>query len=229
MKHLPLLLGFSLVLQTLPAFADVSPEDLDEKALRASKILKNLVEEKLIPKLLIKEATCVAAVTLYKGGLLGLGAKGGKGVASCRTKDGWSNPSFLNLTGANLGPQIGVGKVDMVLVFVGEDSTDQLKKRNFSGDAQATLIAGPVGREALVGVDLKLENGIYSYSKGKGLYFGATIGAVMIKPDRDSNELLYPGVDATKILKTPADGKVLPASASTFLESLEEIDPRSED
>lgn len=222
-KHLPLALV--LALTSLSSFAGDSAKDLDEKAEKASKVLNSIVVDKEIPASLIKGADCVAAVTIVKGGFAGFGAKSGQGLATCRVDGGWSNPSVINVNGASLGPQIGVGKVSMVMVFVGSKSVEQLKKRNMTGDAQLSLVAGPVGREAMAGVDFKLDNGIYSYSSAKGLYIGATIGAAMISPDKSSNAALYKdidGSDISTILETPASDD-LPASFHSFISDLQSM------
>lgn len=215
-----------LALSSLSSFAGDSLKNLNDKAERASKILQFVSSEQEIPRAMIASANCVAAVTIHKAGMMGVGAKSGQGLATCRTENGWSNPSVLNVNGASVGPQIGIGKVNMVMVFVGDKAVQQLKSKNMTGDMQLSLVAGPVGREAMAGVDFKLENGIYSYAKAKGLYFGATLGAAMISPDKSSNGLLYKEVEdynLAAILETPASDE-LPDAFKEFLNSLNELD-----
>ena len=223
MKHLPLTL--LLALSSISSFAGDSAKDLEESADKASKVLSSISNEMEIPRAMVQGADCVAAVTIIKGGLMGIGAKSGQGLATCKTKDGWSNPIVLNVNGANVGPQIGIGKSSMVMVFVGEKAVEQLKTKNMTGDMQLSLVAGPVGREAMAGVDFKLDNGIYSYSKAKGLYFGATIGAAMISPDKSSNSALYTDIidfNPSMILETPASAE-LPSAFQNFIEELNKL------
>lgn len=223
MKHIPFTL--LLALTSFASFAGDSARELDQRAEKATKVLSSISNELEIPRAMVHGADCVAAVTIVKGGLMGFGAKSGQGLATCKTKDGWSNPVVLNVNGANIGPQIGIGKSSMVMVFVGDKAVQQLKNKNMTGDMQLSFVAGPVGREAMAGVDFKLDNGIYSYSKAKGLYFGATLGAAMISPDKSSNSALYSEIidyNPSLILETPATSE-LPTAFQNFLEELNKL------
>jgi SH3 domain-containing YSC84-like protein 1 len=220
MNHLTL--SLLLTLSSIAAYAGDSAEDLNNKANKATKVLSSLADELEIPRAMINGGDCLAAVTILKGGFAGFGAKTGQGLVTCKTKNGWSNPSVINVNGGSFGPQIGIGKIAMVMVFVGEKSVNQLKKDSVTGDLQVSLVAGPMGREAMAGVDFKLENGIYSYAKAKGLYAGATIGAALISPDKSSNTAIYEGTtsaDISTILETPANDD-LPEAFKNFLNEI---------
>lgn len=224
MKYISLTILLSL--SSLTTLAADSAKDLDDKADKAARILTKVVEEQEIPRALIKKADCMAAVTIFKGGFAGFGAKLGQGLVTCRTANGWSNPQVVNIQGANVGPQIGIGKVNMVMAFIGDEAVKQVKKRNVSGDLQLSLVAGPVGRDAMAGVDFKLDNGIYAYSSAKGLYFGATLGAALMSPDKSSNSALYKDIikgDLSTILETDAS-EDLPQSFKSFLDDLKALD-----
>lgn len=222
MKYITFALALSLT--ALSVFAGDSAEDLAKKADRASKIVLSLSNELEIPSRMLKEADCVAAITIVKGGIAGFGAKSGQGVATCRTDNGWSNPSILNVNGGSFGPQIGVGKVSMLMIYKGDSAVRQLKNKSFTGDMQISAVAGPIGREAGMGIDVKLENGIYAYSKAKGFYFGATLGAAMISVDKSSNTALYNGIedDISTILETPASDK-LPMEFQEFIAVIDSV------
>lgn len=223
MKYLSFALAFALT--TASAMADDSVKKLNERAVKATKVLTSIASDLEIPRAMVQAADCVAAVTIIKGGMMGLGAKSGSGLVVCKTEDGWSNPSVLNVNGANIGPQIGIGKASMVMIFVGDKSVEQLKSKNMTGDVQLSAVAGPVGREAMAGVDFKLDNGIYSYSKAKGLYLGATLGAAMMSPDKSSNSALYKdlSIDMSTILETPASSN-LPDAFQDFIDELSKLE-----
>src|SRR5437660_3428242 len=74
-----------------------------------------------IPQEVLGSAECVAVVpSLLKGGFI-VGAKYGRGLASCRTAKGWSAPAFFVVTGGSFGFQIGGQAVDLVVLIMNKD------------------------------------------------------------------------------------------------------------
>jgi len=103
---------------------------------------------------------------MIKGGFV-FGAKGGKGVATCRTTKRWSAPAFITISGGNWGLQIGVEAVDLVMIFQNEKAMQRLLSSNFHVGADASAAAGPVGRHAEAGTTWKLDTEILTYSRAK--------------------------------------------------------------
>ena len=84
-----------------------------------------------IPQEVLEHAKCVAVVPhMLKGGFV-FGAENGRGVATCRTDNGWSAPAFFAITGGSWGLQIGVEGVDLVMIIQNEDGMRQLINSNF--------------------------------------------------------------------------------------------------
>jgi lipid-binding SYLF domain-containing protein len=97
--------------------------------------------DKGIPEEVLEHAKCIAVVPhMVKGGFV-FGGKGGKGVATCRTSDGWSAPAFITISGGSWGLQIGVEAVDVVLIIQNEKGIQKLLESNFQIGADASAAA----------------------------------------------------------------------------------------
>jgi SH3 domain-containing YSC84-like protein 1 len=144
-----------------------------------------------IPQDVLADAKCIAVVPdMVKGGFV-FGANHGRGVATCRVGNGWSQPAFLAITGGTWGAQIGLESVDLVMVFLGDAGAKQLLSSQFKLGAEAGVAAGPVGREAQASTDWKMKNKILVYSRTKGLFAGIDLSGAAVKPDDDSTRAYY--------------------------------------
>ena len=161
------------------------------------------VREKAIPKELLDTAEAIAVFPgVLKAAFL-VGGRGGQGVISRRVKGGWSAPGFFNLGGGSFGPQIGAQRTDYVLLIMNPAGLDGLLKDKFELGGEASIAAGPVGREAAASTNPRLDAGILSYSRSKGVFIGAALKGAVISPDNDLNEAIY-GKKADEVLKGPA-------------------------
>jgi SH3 domain-containing YSC84-like protein 1 len=125
--------------------------------------------DKAIPREVLDSAECVAVFpSTVKGGFI-VGARKGDGVVSCRTSNGWSAPVFLDLAGGSIGAQIGAQATDYILAFMNRSGMDHLLKNELTLGGEASVAAGPVGREAGASTDWKLNAQILSYSRSKEL------------------------------------------------------------
>lgn len=144
-----------------------------------------------IPQDVLADAKCIAVVPdMVKGGFV-FGANHGRGVATCRVGNGWSQPAFLAITGGTWGAQIGLESVDLVMVFLGDAGAKQLLSSQFKLGAEAGVAGGPVGREAQASTDWKMKNKILVYSRTKGLFAGIDLSGAAVKPDDDSTRSYY--------------------------------------
>jgi len=168
-----------------------------------------------IPEEVLERAKCIAVVPhMVKGGFV-FGGKAGKGVATCRTANGWSAPAFITISGGNWGLQIGVEAVDLVMIIQNEKGMQKLLSSNFQLGADASAAAGPVGRHASAGTDWKLDTEILTYSRAKGAFAGLTLEGASIRQDNDSRKAIYGAKVTTRALllgKVPA-----PSVAKPFL------------
>ena len=160
------------------------------------------VKDKAIPKELLDTAEAIAVFPgVLKAAFL-VGGRGGQGVISRRVKGGWSPPVFFNIGGGSFGPQIGAQRTDYVLLIMNQSGLDGLLRDKFELGGEASIAAGPVGREAAASTNPRLDAGILSYSRSKGAFIGAALKGAMISPDNDLNEAIY-GKKADAVLQGP--------------------------
>ena len=155
--------------------------------------LKQLMNtpDNAIPQEVLADAKCIAVVPdMVKGGFV-FGANHGRGVSTCRTGTGWSQPAFFAITGGTWGAQIGLESVDLVMVFLGDAGAKELLSSQFKLGAEAGVAAGPLGREAQASTDWKMKNKILVYSRTKGLFAGIDLSGAAVKPDDDSTRAYY--------------------------------------
>jgi len=198
-------------------WAGSAREDATERLDNAKQVMHEIMgmPDKGIPEEVLEHAKCVAVIPhMVKGGFV-FGGKGGKGVATCRTADGWSAPAFITISGGSWGLQIGVEAVDVVLIIQNEKGMQKLLESNFQIGADASAAAGPVGRHAEAGTDWKMDTEILTYSRAKGAFAGLTLEGASIRQDNDSRQAIYGRNVTTRALLL---GKVAaPAAAQPFL------------
>ncbi|HEY2496292.1 MAG TPA: lipid-binding SYLF domain-containing protein [Candidatus Angelobacter sp.] len=164
-----------------------------ERLRNAGDDLKQLMNapDSAIPQEVLADAKCVAVVPdMVKGGFV-FGANHGRGVATCRTGNGWSQPYFFAITGGTWGAQIGLESVDLVMVFLGNAGMQELLTSQFKLGAEAGVAGGPLGREAQASTDWKMKDKILVYSRTKGLFAGIDLSGAAVKPDDDSTRAYY--------------------------------------
>src|ERR1700693_5362588 len=171
-----------------------------------------------IPQEVLGSAECVAVVpSMLKGGFI-VGAKYGRGLASCRTPKGWSAPAFFVVTGGSFGFQIGGQAVDLVMLIMNKDGMKHLLSSEFALGADASVAAGPVGRHAEGNTDWKMRSEVLTYSRARGLFAGVTLNGAQIKQDKDSTREFYGRMVP---FRTSLVGEIdPPAGANAFLTTL---------
>jgi len=192
-------------------------EDATDRLDSAKQVMHEIMgmPDKGIPEEVLEHAKCIAVVPhMVKGGFI-FGAKGGKGVATCRTANGWSAPAFITISGGSWGLQIGVEAVDVVMIIQNEKGMQRLLSSNFQVGGDASAAAGPVGRHAEAGTDWKMDTEILTYSRAKGAFAGLTVEGASLRQDNDSRQAIYgPNVTTRALLL----GKVpVPSAARPFL------------
>ena len=155
--------------------ADIKDEI--EQSAKAARVFDEIMSapDKAIPKRVLDDADCVAVFPSVIKAAFGIGGRGGRGVVSCRTDQGWSAPAFLNVGGGSFGAQIGVESTDYVMLFMTPESAHSLLQSNVKVGGNLSVAAGPVGREAGAATDVKLNAQLLTYSRGKGLFAGAAL------------------------------------------------------
>ena len=201
-------------------WAGSSREATTDRLDHAGRVIHEIMAapDKGIPQEVLEHAKCIAVVPhMLKGGFV-FGAENGRGVATCRTANGWSAPAFFTITGGSWGLQIGVEGVDLVMIIQNEEGMKHLINSNFELGGDASAAAGPVGRHASADTDWKLNTEVLTYSRAKGLFAGLTLTGAAIRRDEDSTEATY-GHDVTT--RHILNGEeAIPASAQSFIEAV---------
>lgn len=174
--------------------------------------------DKGIPEEVLSNAKCILVVPdLIKGGFI-FGGKHGRGVASCRTADGWSAPAFVSVGGGSWGLQIGIEGVDLVMLVMNDQGFQHLLSSKFELTGEGSVAAGPVGRHASAGTDWKMNTEMLTYSRSKGVFAGLTLEGAVVEQDNDSTHAIYGKHVA---FRTTLSGKAAtPKSAEAFLKAV---------
>ena len=121
---------------------------------------------------------------------------------------------FIALDGGSVGYQIGGSSTDLVMLFMNDRALHSLLSDKFKLGADASVAAGPVGRSAAAGTDLKLNSEILSYSRSKGIFAGVSLDGAVVQADKSGDQAQY-GDDVTihQILsgqiRVPSSGRPL--------------------
>jgi SH3 domain-containing YSC84-like protein 1 len=171
--------------------------------------------DKGIPDEVLSNAKCIVVIPhLVKGGFV-FGAEHGRGVATCRTAEGWSAPAFVSLGGGSWGLQIGVEGVDLVMLVMNDNGLRHMLSSKFEIGADASASAGPVGRHASAGTDWKMDAEILTYSRSKGVFAGISLDGAVVQQDVDSTRAIY-GHNTS--LRATLNGQIdAPQSTRAFL------------
>src|SRR6202140_1751978 len=204
------------------AWAGSAREDTVERMQKSVDVLQSIMAtpDRGIPEEVLTGSKCILVVpNLIKGGFI-IGGKHGRGVASCRTPEGWSAPAFVSVGGGSWGLQIGVEGVDLVMVVMNEQGFQHLLSSKFELTGEGSVAAGPVGRHASAGTDWKMNTEMLTYSLSKGAFAGLTLEGAVVQEDNDSTRAIY-GKD--KAFRTILDGKTsTPKSGEAFVHAVAE-------
>jgi lipid-binding SYLF domain-containing protein len=189
---------------------------------KAAMVFKQIMDtlDQAIPHHLLESAKCIAIIPGDKKFAFIFGGSYGRGVATCRTGHGWSAPMFVAIDGGSVGYQVGGSSTDIVMLFMNDHALHSLLSDKFKLGADASVAAGPVGRNTAAATDLKLNAEILSYSRTKGVFAGVSLDGAVVQADKSGDEALYgANVDRHEIV----DGKTTaPDSANRLLHELHE-------
>jgi len=218
LKHLLIFPTLFLVAAQI-AFASDHDDDV-ARTQKSAQVFKEIMDtpDKGIPRDLLDSAKCIAIIPGDKKFAFVFGGSYGRGVATCRTEHGWSAPVFLAMDGGSVGYQIGGSSTDVIMLFMNDHALHSLLSDKFKLGADASVAAGPLGRNAAAATDLKLNAEILSYSRSKGIFAGVSLDGTVIQADKSGDQAAYgASVDRHEIL----DGQVqVPASAKRLVDEL---------
>jgi lipid-binding SYLF domain-containing protein len=204
------------------AWAGSDREDTIDRLQKSVDVLRSVMStpDKGIPEEVMSGAKCILIVpNLIKGGFI-IGGKHGRGVATCRTADGWSAPAFVSVGGGSWGLQIGVEGVDLVMLVMNDRGLQHLLSSKFELTGEGSVAAGPVGRHASAGTDWMLNTEVLTYSRSKGIFAGLTLEGAVVQQDNDSTRAIYhKHMEFRNILSGRAS---TPHSGEAFLQAVSE-------
>jgi lipid-binding SYLF domain-containing protein len=214
-----LLVSFAGLIGT-NAWAGSAHEDTVDRLQKSVDVLHAIMAtpDKGIPEEVLSHAKCILVVPdLIKGGFIA-GGKHGRGVASCRTADGWSAPAFVSVGGGSWGLQIGVEGVDLVMLVMNDQGFQHLLSSKFEFTGEGSIAAGPVGRHASAGTDWKMNTEMLTYSRSRGAFAGLTVEGAVVEQDNDSTQAIY---GKNKTFRNILSGKVsTPRSGEAFVKAV---------
>ncbi len=209
------------LLVALTAVASSDREDDVNRTHKAAQVFQEIMNapDQGIPQGLLESAKCIAIIPGDVKFAFIFGGNYGRGLATCRTGHGWSAPMFVAIDGGSVGYQIGGSSTDIVLLFMNDHALHSLLSDKFKLGADASVAAGPVGRNASAGTDLKLNAEILSYSRTKGVFAGVSLAGAVVQADKSGDRAMYgDNVDRHQIL----DGRTaVPASARRLLREID--------
>ena len=221
-KTTSLLLMCVMVMLGTYAWAGSAREDTVARLQSSVDVLHAVMAapDKGIPEEVLSNAKCILVVpNLIKGGFI-FGGKHGRGVATCRTSEGWSAPAFVSVGGGSWGLQIGVEGVDLVMLVMNDQGFQHLLSSKFELTGEGSVAAGPVGRHASAGTDWKMNTEMLTYSRSKGVFAGLTLEGAVVEQDNDSTHAIY---GRHMMFRNILSGRAAtPRSADAFLKAVSE-------
>ena len=168
-----------------------------------------------IPQSLLRDAQGIAIVPgVVKGGFV-VGVRHGKGVVLIRDEvANWQAPQFVSLTGGSVGWQLGIQSTDVILVFKSRKSIDGLMNGKMTIGVDVAAAAGPVGRQAAAATDPRLNAGIFSYSRSRGLFAGVSLDGSVLRVDQQATAAYY------RVPGQPSGPAVVPVSTIQLINRL---------
>ena len=222
MKQLARVLTATMVMVGTAQFSNAADDSakLSQRLNSARAVVNEIMStpDKGIPEKILEGASCVVVVPAYKKAAFVFGGQYGQGVATCRTKKGWSAPVFVQLAGGSFGFQIGGQSTDLVLIAMNHDGLQHMLTNKFKLGADAAASAGPVGRNAQAGTDWKLNAEFLTYSRSKGLFAGLDLDGTVLSQNEDDTRAEYgSNVSFKDVL---AGNQATPAGARPFVRTV---------
>lgn len=176
-----------------PAWFLQAAESAAERLADATRIFDEIMAtpDKGIPQDLLARAQCVVIVPGLKEAGLVVGGKYGRGFATCRRGGSWSATAGVRVEGGSVGFQIGASSTDVVMLVMNQRGMDHLLQDKFTLGAEASVAAGPVGRQGSAQTDAKMSAEILSWSRSKGLFAGIALSGATLRPDKQLDREMY--------------------------------------
>jgi SH3 domain-containing YSC84-like protein 1 len=192
----------------------------DERLKTAATVLSEMTAsvDTGIPQSLLAKAQCVVVIPGVKKAALGVGGQYGRGYISCRTAGHWSAPGAVRIEGGSVGLQIGGADTDVIMLVLNDRGVDRLLSSKFTVGADASVAAGPVGRQAQAQTDATMMAEILAWSHARGVYAGISLQGSTLREDATENKDLYGREMSNKDIVKGATG--IPRGAGALMDAL---------
>jgi len=220
---------FALALSLCSSVVLFAADTAQERLSDATKVFNEIMAtpDKGVPQELLETAHCIVIVPGMKQAALGIGAKFGRGYTVCRqNRAGWGAPAAIRVEGGSFGFQIGVSNTDIIMLVMNDRGMRRLLEDKVTLGAEATVAAGPVGRQTSASTDVQVSAEILSWSRSKGLFAGIALHGATLRPDNDVNEELYGSKLTNKEILM--GGQTAPAGAMDLITALNRYSPRED-
>ena len=224
----------SILLAAVPLFAGVASASaqtkVDDRLRDSGRVLKEILDvPDSIPQELLDKADCVVVFPSVLKAAFIIGGSYGRGAMSCRQgqdfRGPWGAPTMMALEGGSFGFQIGGQATDFVLLVMNESGASGILASKVKLGADASIAAGPVGRDASADTDATLRAQILSYSRARGLFAGVSLEGSTIRPDNGDNRRVYgEKVSARDIVLSKA--VAVPPAAEPLISTLDAKTPK---
>ena len=223
----------SIFLTVLPIFAEMasaSNKTKDDRLRNCGSVLKEILDvPDNIPQDLLDKADCVVVFPSVLKAAFIVGGSYGRGAMSCRKgeefRGPWGAPTMMALEGGSFGFQIGGEATDFVLLVMNEGGARGILSSKVKLGADASVAAGPVGRDSSADTDVSLRAEILSYSRARGLFAGVSLEGSTIRPDNGDNRRVYGRNIPAKEIVLSGD-IVAPRAAERMISTLDTRTPK---
>lgn len=183
-----------------------------------------------IPQDLLDKSECVVVYPSVLKAAFVIGGSYGRGAMTCRTGEHytgpWSAPTMMALEGGSIGFQIGGQATDFVLLIMNDRGAHSILSNKVKLGADASVAAGPKGRNATAETDVTMRAEVLSYSRARGLFAGISLEGSTVRPDNDANERVYgKKLEAESIVFKGA--VAVPPPAQKMVASLNQKSPKN--
>jgi lipid-binding SYLF domain-containing protein len=223
-------LSFCLVAVAVPTLHAANKE---QKRLENSGVVMQEIMNtpENIPQEVLEKADCVIVFPSVLKAAFVVGGSYGRGAMVCRTgknfRGPWGAPAMYALEGGSIGFQIGGQATDLVLLVMNERGASSILSSKVKLGADASIAAGPVGRDASADTDAYLRSEVLSYSRSRGLFAGVSLEGSTLRPDNDATADVYGRkLTARQIVLEGKTG--VPLSGRHLVAVLEKSSPRNE-
>jgi lipid-binding SYLF domain-containing protein len=184
-----------------------------------------------IPHELLEKSECVIVIPSVRKLALGIGASYGRGAMVCRTgekfRGPWGAPAMYALEGGSVGFQIGGEATDLILLVMNDRGMESILSSKVKLGADASVAAGPKGRDASADTDAWMRAEILSYSRSRGLFAGISLEGSTLRPDDEASEQVYGhAIKAKDIVRS--ENMSVPGTGRHLVNVLQKSAPRNE-